>query len=122
MTRAPTCRATPIITVLGALVALAAALSAGPASAAAPAAGPAVAVPVTIQGSAFVPATVSINAGKQVIWTNADSTPHTVTADGGTFNGTVASGQQFTVTFSSAGSYPYHCSIHPFMTGVIIVR
>jgi plastocyanin len=122
MTNAPTGRGRLVAAVFAAaLVALTAAFSATPARATAAPARPTVAAAVTIRGSSFVPATLSITAGQQVVWTNANSTTHTVTADDGSFNGTAAPGGQFTATFSRAGNYPYHCSIHPFMTGTIIV-
>lgn len=79
-------------------------------------------IPVSINNFAFNPATVTIHVGDSVIWTNDQGFDHTVTADGGTFNATIHSGQTFTVTFNSAGEFPYHCNIHTFMHGKVVVQ
>jgi plastocyanin len=81
---------------------------------------------LTVQSFAFHPSTLPVAAGSVVTVTNADQTAHTVTAagTGGSFDtGTIAPGR--TVTFTapkSAGTYPYACTIHPFMKGTLIVR
>ena len=72
------------------------------------------------------PFTVSLGGGASVAvtWGNADATTHTVTADGASplFNsGNVAKGKTYQFTFTAAGSYAYHCSIHPTMVGTIQV-
>jgi plastocyanin len=56
--------------------------------------------------------------------TNQDSTAHTATADDGhSFDtGTLADGASQTISASKPGSYPYHCSIHPFMHGTLVVK
>jgi plastocyanin len=76
---------------------------------------------IMIQNLAFNPATATIKAGGAVSWTNADSVPHTVTGDG-VNSGTIAPGKIFTMTFTTPGTYAYHCTIHPQMTGTIIVK
>jgi plastocyanin len=77
---------------------------------------------VAISGFAFSPATVSVTVGDTVTWTNSDAQGHTATADGGVFDtGTIGNTQSATVTFATAGSFPYHCSIHPDMTGTVVV-
>lgn len=78
---------------------------------------------VNISGFAFAPASVNVNVGDTVTWTNNDAgIPHTVTADGGAFNsGNLATGQTFSQTFSAAGTFAYHCTIHPQMTGSVVV-
>jgi len=78
---------------------------------------------VTIAGFAFDPATRTIAVGDKVTWTNNDGTGHTATANGGAFDtGTIAaSGGSASVTFTTAGTYAYHCKIHPSMTGRIVV-
>jgi len=54
--------------------------------------------------------------------TNTTAAPHTVTADGGAFNsGTVSPNSTITMTFSTPGTYPFHCQIHPYMTGTLTV-
>ena len=78
---------------------------------------------VTVVYFAFSPQTLSVTAGTTVTWTNRDSTTHFVASDTGVFNsGNLATNASFTYTFSNTGSYPYHCAIHPSMTGTIIVR
>ena len=78
---------------------------------------------VTLSGFAFSPATVTVPAGTKVTWTNKDSTTHTVTSNTGAFDsGNVPVGGTFSFTFSRAGTFQYHCNIHPSMTGKIIVQ
>jgi len=75
--------------------------------------------------SAYNPSPFSISLATQttVKWGNSDGTTHTVTADGAAFtSGNIGSGGSFTHTFTTAGTYNYHCSIHPTMTGTIIVN
>lgn len=79
---------------------------------------------LTIQNFAFHPATLKVAPGAVVTVTNADSTAHTVTATGSkTFDtGTIAPGKTATFTAPKApGSYPYICTIHPFMKGTLTV-
>jgi predicted lipoprotein with Yx(FWY)xxD motif/plastocyanin len=77
---------------------------------------------INIQNFAFSPISISVPIGAKVVWTNNDSIIHTVTSDSGAFNGTVNIGTSFTFTFTQAGSFPYHCSIHPSMTGMVVVH
>lgn len=78
---------------------------------------------VSIANLAYDPATVTVNVGDSVTWTNNDSVGHTATADGGSFDtGSIAGGQSDSVTFTAAGSFPYHCTIHPQMTGTVVVQ
>lgn len=81
---------------------------------------------VTIQNFAFSPATLTVKPGTTVTWTNQDSASHTVvSADGAPAafqSGTLATGSTYQFTFATAGTYPYHCSIHPSMTGTIVVQ
>jgi plastocyanin len=83
---------------------------------------PAVTAAVKISGFAFHPATLKIEAGTIVKWTNDQNIDHTVTSNGGLFNsGHLAPGHSFSHTFKRAGKFPYHCMIHPFMKGTVIV-
>ena len=67
--------------------------------------------------------TVVIGANNTVAWTNNDNTPHTVTANNGAFDsGLINPGQTWTYTFTTPGTYAYHCSIHPWMTGTVTVE
>ena len=76
----------------------------------------------TIAGNAFDPATISLTAGQSVTFTNEDGVAHTVTLDDGSCDtGNIAGGSGVTVEFTAAGSYPFHCNIHPSMTGTVEV-
>jgi plastocyanin len=79
---------------------------------------------VAISGFKFAPASLTVKSGAKVVVTNDDSTAHTATADdGNSFDtGTLDSGSSQTISLSKPGSYAYHCSIHPFMKGTIVVR
>ena len=78
---------------------------------------------VTISNFTFQPATVTVKRGTRVTVTNRDSAVHTATADDGhSFDtGTLADGASKTISVSKPGSYPYHCTIHPFMHGTLVV-
>jgi len=72
----------------------------------------------------FQPATLSIKVGTEVMWVNSSDAPHTVTSDSAGVFGTtsnIAEHQNFTFTFTSAGTFPYHCNIHPYMKATITV-
>ena len=78
---------------------------------------------VNISNYAFSPATITINIGTSVKWTNKDSVTHTVTSDTGAFtSGNIATNGTYSYTFNVAGTYQYHCSIHQTMKGTIIVK
>jgi plastocyanin len=73
--------------------------------------------------NAYAPSPVRLALGSSVTWVNNDNTTHTSTADGGAWNsGAIAPGRTFTRTFTSTGSFPYHCTIHPGMVGTIEVQ
>ena len=76
----------------------------------------------TIAGNAFSPNPVALPAGQTVTFTNEDGVSHTVTLDDGSCDtGPISGGASAGLTFSAAGSYPFHCAIHPSMTGTIEV-
>jgi plastocyanin len=78
-------------------------------------------VPISIKDSAFKPAQVTIKKGSRVIWTNKDSVPHSIKS--AIFNSQILSQEQsFSFVFNEAGTFDYSCSIHPSMTGKIIVE
>ncbi len=78
---------------------------------------------VTIKDFEFTPATVTIALGGTVTWTNDGPSTHTITADDGSFDsGDLSKGKTFSHTFQTAGTFTYHCSIHPFMTATVIVQ
>jgi plastocyanin len=86
----------------------------------------AITIPVgasTLGNRAFNPADLDVAVGTTVTWTNTDSTAHTTTSDGAGWNsGTLQPRAQFSTTFSSAGTFPYHCAIHPGMVGTVVVH
>jgi|SRR5678816_2998811 plastocyanin len=72
---------------------------------------------------AFMPDDLDITVGTTVTWTNSDSVAHTSTSNGsGWDSGTIAPGRGFSFTFQTAGTFPYHCAIHPGMVGSVVVR
>lgn len=78
---------------------------------------------VVMRNTAFDPATVTVNAGDTVTWVNEDATKHDVVADNGEFTSNLLdTGQAFSFTFSQAGTYRYHCSVHSGMNGTVIVQ
>lgn len=77
---------------------------------------------VSIHDFAFIPGQLAIAAGDTVVWTNEDGTDHTVTADDGSFDsGAFGQGGTSSRTFTLSGTFPYHCDIHPEMTGTVTV-
>jgi plastocyanin len=78
---------------------------------------------VSISNFAFVPATITVKVGTRVTWTNRQTgIQHTVTANNGSFaSGDLSTGSSFSYVFTKPGTYAYHCAIHPFMTGTVIV-
>jgi plastocyanin len=83
------------------------------------------AVEVKIDNFSFGPAVLTVSAGTTVTWTNRDDIPHTVvsTDDPKAFKSKVLdTDEKFSYSFSKAGTYPYFCSIHPKMTGKVVVQ
>ena len=78
---------------------------------------------VTISNFAFSPASITVPVGTKVTWTNQDSATHTVTADDGkSFDSKgVAQGATYSFTFTTAGTFAYHCAVHPDMKATVIV-
>jgi plastocyanin len=72
---------------------------------------------------AFAPATVTAKVGDVITWTNAGPASHTVTVDSAPScdTGSIASGSTGSLTFTAAGSYAFHCTIHPQMKGTVTV-
>lgn len=72
----------------------------------------------------FQPATLTVKMGTQVVWLNSSDAPHTVTSDmAGAFSSpsNVTPNKSFKFTFTTAGTFPYHCNIHPYMKATITV-
>lgn len=121
---------TPVAPV--AALAVAAALAAGGcgssnpaharASGAAPAAAGSVSAGDAIAQYAYSPATLRVRTGGTITFTNDDQTPHTATADNGSFDsGSIAQGQKKTLSFTKPGTYSFHCAFHAFMHGTVVV-
>jgi len=78
---------------------------------------------VSIDNFTFKAPVVTVKAGTTVTWTNGDDIPHTVVAKDGAFKSKVLdTGDRFAFTFAKPGSFGYFCSLHPHMTGTIIVK
>ena len=104
---------------------------AGPSPAPAPSPTPAgpsssVTIPVgaeALGNRAYAPDPLNVAVGTTVTWTNTDSVSHTSTSSATGWNsGIVGPGGQFSFAFQTAGSFPYHCAIHPGMVGTVVVR
>ena len=76
----------------------------------------------------FDPKTITVNVGDTIVWKNVGQRPHTVDADDGSFDsGTLQPGQEFSFTFSKAGTFPYYCEFHGAkggsgMAGTVVVQ
>jgi plastocyanin len=78
---------------------------------------------VKIDNFSFGPQTLTVPVGATVTWTNRDDIPHTVVSTDGVFKSKVQdTDEKFSYTFTKAGTYPYFCSIHPKMTGEVMVK
>lgn len=106
-----------LFTVLTALLLTSVPLLETPALAAQPA------VDIKIDNFSFDPPTVTVKAGTEITWTNKDDIPHTVVAEDKSFKSKVLdTDEKFTMTASKPGTYTYYCSIHPKMTGKLVVE
>ena len=76
---------------------------------------------VTMYANKFLPRTVTINAGDKVTWVNDDDVAHDAVGNGWSTS-ILQQYDQDSVRFNRAGTYRYHCSIHPTMTGTVVVR
>ena len=84
---------------------------------------PAKTMEVKIDNFSFGPGAVTVAMGTTITWTNRDDIPHTVVSTDGVFKSKVLdTDEKFSFTFSKAGTYPYFCSIHPKMTGKVVVQ
>ena len=79
---------------------------------------------VAIENFSFSPNTLTLSVGGTVTWTNRDNVPHVVSSADNQFKKSplLKTGQSFSHTFATTGTYAYFCSIHPRMTGKIIVK
>ncbi len=78
---------------------------------------------VKIANFTFDPPQLTVKAGTTVVWTNADDIPHTVTSTTQAFkSAALDTNDRFSFTFATPGTYKYFCSLHPHMTGTIVVE
>jgi plastocyanin len=78
---------------------------------------------VKIDNFVFGPQTLTVAVGTTVTWTNSDDIPHTSVSTEGVFKSKVLdTDEKFSYTFTKAGTYPYYCTIHPKMTGTVVVQ
>jgi plastocyanin len=83
----------------------------------------ATAAEIKIDNFSFGPAIITVTAGTTVTWINRDDIPHKVVSNNDEFKSKVLdTDEKFSYTFSKAGTYPYFCSLHPKMTGKIVVQ
>lgn len=77
---------------------------------------------VNIVDFAFQPGSLAVPAGTTLQWHNSGAAPHTVTSTTGAFDsGTISPGGNYSEMLSDPGLYMYHCTIHPNMTGTVMV-
>jgi plastocyanin len=78
---------------------------------------------VKIDNFVFGPQTITVPVGATVTWTNKDDIPHTTVSTDGVFKSKVMdTDEKFSYTFTKAGTYSYFCSVHPKMTGKVVVQ
>jgi plastocyanin len=105
------------------MVVLAFAMGAGFACAVAPLAAQTNSVAVAIDNFTFSPERLTVKAGTTVTWTNRDDIPHTVAAKDRAFKSRATdTDESYSFTFATPGEYSYFCSLHPHMTGTIVVE
>ena len=98
-------------------------LGAGPANVVAHAQPKAETMEVKIDNFTFGPTELTVRVGTTVTWTNRDDIPHTVVSTDKVFKSKVLdSDEKFSYTFSTPGTFSYFCSIHPKMTGKVVVQ
>ena len=78
---------------------------------------------VKIDNFVFGPQTITVPVGATVTWTNKDDIPHTTASTDGVFKSKVMdTDEKFSFKFTKAGTYSYYCTIHPKMTGKVVVQ
>jgi plastocyanin len=75
-----------------------------------------------IDNFSFLPQRITVKAGTTVSWTNKDETPHTVASSELFKSKALDTTDSFSFTFATPGVYQYFCSLHPFMTGTVVVE
>ena len=80
-------------------------------------------ISVKIANFTFDPPQITVKTGTTVVWSNDDDIPHTVTSTTQAFkSAALDTNDKFSFTFTTPGSYQYFCSLHPHMTGTIVVE
>ena len=80
-------------------------------------------IEVKIDNFAFAPQRIVVQAGTTVTWTNADDAPHTIVSTTKLFKSSALDTEdKFSFTFATPGTYEYFCSLHPHMTGTVVVE
>jgi len=80
-------------------------------------------VAIKIDTFVFGPQAITVPVGATVTWTNSDDIPHTAVSTDGVFKSKVMdTDEKFSYTFNKAGTYSYYCSVHPKMTGQVVVK
>jgi plastocyanin len=78
---------------------------------------------IEVKNFMFMPTTLTVSAGDKVTWVNKDEEPHSVVSDTGVFrSGAMDTDGSFSFKFDQPGTYHFTCSIHPRMTGTIVVK
>jgi plastocyanin len=78
---------------------------------------------VWMQNTAFTPSSITVTVNTTLTWTNKDGMAHTVTSTTGLFDsGNINAGGTYSHQFTTAGTFPYRCTIHSGMTGTVIVQ
>jgi len=78
---------------------------------------------VKVDNFTFSPDTLTVPVNSAVTWVNKDDIPHVITSNEGLFKSkALDTDQEYSYTFTKAGTYPYYCSIHPKMVGKIVVQ
>ena len=80
-------------------------------------------VAIKIDNFVFGPQAITVPVGTTVTWTNSDDIPHTAVSTDGVFKSKVMdTDEKFSFKFTKAGTYSYYCSVHPKMTGKVVVQ
>ena len=77
---------------------------------------------VVIEGVKFEPESLTVNRGDTIVWVNKDPFPHTVTAKGAFDSHDIAAGKSWKYTARKSGEFPYVCTLHPNMHGMLTVK
>jgi plastocyanin len=84
---------------------------------------PATDAEVDIDQFTFTPQRLTVKAGATVTWSNEDDVPHTIVSSSKVFKSkALDTGGEFSFTFTTPGTYDYFCSLHPHMTGAVVVE